>query len=1801
MYAKYNHRLMGLVLLLFMIVAAETQAGGGIEWTNINNGLPNDIAISALAVDPDNSAVIYAVGAGGVYKTVDSGSNWTVITGDLLSASSDQGKNQGGQFTALAVGSSSIYLGYSGRIFKGTKDGGNWVDITGTMSMTSGEGLSIVLQDGDIYVGNNSGVYKSIDDGGSWTKQALPVGSCRVVSGTTTGNLYALANYAILCVTTDGGQNWGTVSSSLSFQNLLVYPDAMYVATWNGIFKSITNGVSWETITTGLPTNLQSVVCLAGDPGNSSILYAWVNTYPPNGMALYKTTDGGDTWAITTLSPSASANSILVTAGAVYTAGKGIHRSIDAGANWSIINTGLPHHVDINTIVADPKTSGTVYMTNWRGVFKSIDSGNSWQEKNKDLPITYSPSGGFSVLTIDPNNSSIIYAGKNQMFYKSIDGGDNWGSLTAKLIGLSQYGYVYVGSIVIDPNGSRTVYVSGDSGVIYKGTDAGTNWSKITIPQTGFAKLLIAPEDSNMLYGVPSYENNIYRSNNQGDTWTTMQVGSNWQISGIALGTTSSTMYAFGGKFRFYQYTALSRILKTTNNGGTWTQISDEKVNPLIVHPDITGVLYGLSDNETDNIITYSDFGIVATGVSVVKSIDDGKSWGQANQGLPNINTGNLISPMRGSVGQPVFVMDPLQHDRFYLNYPPYGIYRGTDTNTAPLPPTISTPSNGAKTSDATPLIVGNSSPGSVVFVYDGVTLSGTAAADSIGLFSLSCSNLSIAAHTLNAIAVDRFGTSGTVSLSLTIVVGVAPSIDSPISGATNQATITITGIAEDKAAVVIYDGFTPMATITAVNGFYSQVIKFDDGLHRLFAMSINNDGITATSNMVDLLIDTVAPRPPIITKPIHNSKTSIDKLIISGNTIGSSTVFIYLNSLEAGTCTSDADGNFSFTTPEVLDGVYEITARVKDTANNISPFSYPIKVTAGIPPIITSPVSGKTSKAGGITISGNCNSSADVQIYLDNINIATVTASSIGTFTHTIISLAEGTHTITVKSIKNNKTSGFSNKVTLIVAPDIPIDPIGVNISSPRGTEHPMSLDEDSKVGVYWHDVITISVPVSGSPTKVSVLYKGTSGTTEEHLMTASTTTVGVYEYSFKPYPLHGDIPMEVKIEYATGTPPFPISIGSLLIDPDGHVYNAVTSEKVTDAVVTCYYWSTATTTWEVWDAWNYPFNNVPQINPQTTTTGNDCYYSFMVPAGKYYIHAVCPGYKTYQSGVLEVIIDPIHHDVYMEPIPVLTSLKVCPQAVVLFPGGTYSFTTTSCRDQYDRSMPDAACDWSYGTGSFSPQTNSSAASFTAPMATGTYIITAATASVSGTASVIVREPVSIRLSSASNYARRGDVFTMDVVAETVVDLTAAKVVVLFDKTRLRAGTVSKGSFFNSGDTVSLQKNIRNDLGSVEISGARVVSSGSFGVTGSGTIYSVSFTAIADDPRGTITITDVVLKDAALAIICPKTISPLGICYRFLGDFGKGTTTTPDGVINLDDLMWFSTFWNTKDMRGDIASTRTTGYAPWFTPEPDGMVEFEDLTRFSAMWYWYHNLGTSSFAPLMAAADRDKPCPYTCTDPNPTVRLESALEQDKVLVDIVVENVDNLLSGHFVVRYDADRLEVGSVNATFCRKDQPGILDINVAGLGSLLQSGTISQIAFKKKASDSRMPAVIYLQSADLRMYQNGAVVPVFSPQKKQLTLPTDLSEVRCYPNPFVAVAGRGIQQVTFSPVTKMAQLRIYNIAGELVHDSEMHDTSADSFKLIWDVENDSGENVASGIYLYLITNPDGQTKTGKIGVVR
>ena len=78
----------------------------------LNSGLPNNV--TALAIDPQNSSIVYAGTGSGVFRSTDGGTNWVAVNSGLTTLS----------VTTLAIDPQSpgtVYAGASdGKVFAAT-------------------------------------------------------------------------------------------------------------------------------------------------------------------------------------------------------------------------------------------------------------------------------------------------------------------------------------------------------------------------------------------------------------------------------------------------------------------------------------------------------------------------------------------------------------------------------------------------------------------------------------------------------------------------------------------------------------------------------------------------------------------------------------------------------------------------------------------------------------------------------------------------------------------------------------------------------------------------------------------------------------------------------------------------------------------------------------------------------------------------------------------------------------------------------------------------------------------------------------------------------------------------------------------------------------------------------------------------------------------------------------------------------------------------------------------------------------------------------------------------------------------------------------------------------------------------------------------------------------------------------------------------------------------------------------------------------------------------------------------------
>ncbi|MEM9532123.1 MAG: glycosyl hydrolase [Pseudomonadota bacterium] len=253
---------------------------------------------------------------------------------------------------------------------------------------------------------------------------------------------------------TDAGRTWSQIGleDSRHIPRVQIHPrnpELVYAAALGhlfgpneqrGVFRSRDGGESWEKV---LYVNDEvGAVDLVMDPTNPRILYAstWRILRTPYslesggaGSALWKSTDGGDTWEnlmdseglpegpIGIIGVSVSASNPDNVYAIIEAEEGGVFRSRDAGKTWARVNKERKlrqrawYYTRIN---ADPGNEDTVYVLNVR-FHRSRDGGKTFEQ----VPT---PHGDNHDLWIDPADPARMVQANDGGANVSFDGGLNW-------------------------------------------------------------------------------------------------------------------------------------------------------------------------------------------------------------------------------------------------------------------------------------------------------------------------------------------------------------------------------------------------------------------------------------------------------------------------------------------------------------------------------------------------------------------------------------------------------------------------------------------------------------------------------------------------------------------------------------------------------------------------------------------------------------------------------------------------------------------------------------------------------------------------------------------------------------------------------------------------------------------------------------------------------------------------------------------------------------------------------------------------------------------------------------------------------------------------------------------------------------------------------------------------------------------------------------------------------------------------------------------------------------------------------
>ncbi|MEM9024078.1 MAG: hypothetical protein AAGB22_10070, partial [Bacteroidota bacterium] len=310
-------------------------------------------------------------------------------------------KDAGGRTRAILIDASNTSRYFagsvSGGLWRSTNSGGSWTPINDQASSLSVTSITQNPFDSDdIYystgepVGSAAGIpgrgiFKSTDGGISFsllsaTDNANFEYCWKIAHSRTEDDLVVVAtDNDGIWRTTDGGNSWSQeLTTPVEVNDLIAMPNGDFFATLNtqGIYHSTDDGDSWTEITDGLPNFGFDRIAIAFAESDPDILYAAYAEDWDEILDIYKSTDGGESWEVTSGQPNknngqtgynlvigvSATNANRVFFGAVNT-----EFSTNGGDSWSSTNAG---HFDYHAFVPDPANSNFFLVGNDAGIYR---------------------------------------------------------------------------------------------------------------------------------------------------------------------------------------------------------------------------------------------------------------------------------------------------------------------------------------------------------------------------------------------------------------------------------------------------------------------------------------------------------------------------------------------------------------------------------------------------------------------------------------------------------------------------------------------------------------------------------------------------------------------------------------------------------------------------------------------------------------------------------------------------------------------------------------------------------------------------------------------------------------------------------------------------------------------------------------------------------------------------------------------------------------------------------------------------------------------------------------------------------------------------------------------------------------------------------------------------------------------------------------------------------------------------------------------------------------------------------------
>jgi len=279
-------------------------------------------------------------------------------------------------------------------------------------------------------------------------------------------------------------------------------PQHFFIATGaGGLWKTENHGTSWTPLFDDQPTS--SIGDVTIDQGNPNLV--WVGTGEPQnrqsspwGNGVYKSTDGGTTWAHMGLEATKHIGRVLIhprDPDIVYVAAvgdlwgpnpeRGVYKTTDGGETWDLV-LYIDEHTGAIDLAMDPSDPGTLFAAMYQrrrtgfgfngggpgsGLYRTVDGGDSWVELTDGLPEGDKGRIGIDVFREDGNLVYALVEADKQVadqgfgdssgpsesgIFRSTDRGTTWEKMSD-----TNPRPMYYSQVRIDPSNPDRIYVLG--------------------------------------------------------------------------------------------------------------------------------------------------------------------------------------------------------------------------------------------------------------------------------------------------------------------------------------------------------------------------------------------------------------------------------------------------------------------------------------------------------------------------------------------------------------------------------------------------------------------------------------------------------------------------------------------------------------------------------------------------------------------------------------------------------------------------------------------------------------------------------------------------------------------------------------------------------------------------------------------------------------------------------------------------------------------------------------------------------------------------------------------------------------------------------------------------------------------------------------------------------------------------------------------------------------------------------------------------------------------------------------------